>query len=72
MLILKIRTRVNIFVVMLTYMIPKYISEKTAPLGYTRKFVIESLDKIQYIEYYFEGQIIKRPPDKLNKHQKEI
>ena len=34
--------------------------------------VIESLDKIQYIEYHFEGQIIKRPPDKLNKHQKEI
>ncbi len=41
---------------MLTYMITKYISDKISHLGYTRKFAIESLDKIQYMKYLFKGK----------------
>jgi len=66
------RTRGHVFVVMLAYMILKYISDRIYSLGYTRKFAIESLDKIQYIEYNFKGQTIKVPPKKLSKHQQEI
>jgi len=66
------RTRGHVFVVMLAYMITKYISDRINNLGYTRKFAIDSLDKIQYIEYDFKGQIIKVPPKRLSKHQKEI
>jgi len=66
------RTRGHVFVVMLAYMITKYISDRIYNLGYTRKFAIDSLDKIQYIEYDFKGQTIKVPPKRLSKHQKEI
>ena len=66
------RTRGHVFVVMLAYMITKYISDRVFSLGYTRKFAIESLDKIQYIEYNFKGAKIKVPPKNLHKHQNEI
>lgn len=66
------RTRGHVFVVMLAYMITKYISDKISHLGYTRKFAIESLDKIQYIEYLFKGKKIKIRPTNLPKHTKEI
>jgi len=66
------RTRGHVFVVMLAYMITKYITDCVYSLGYTRKFAIESLDKIQYIKYDFKGQTIKVPPKKLSKHQEEI
>jgi len=66
------RTRGHVFVVMLAYMITKYISDRIYDLGYTRKFAIESLDKIQYIEYDFKEQIIKVSPKRLSRHQEEI
>jgi transposase len=66
------RTKGHVFVVMLAYMITKYISDKIASLNYTRKFAIESLDKIQYIEYDFKGTKIKVRPHNLSNHQKEI
>ncbi len=66
------RTRGHVFVVMLAYMITKYISDRIFSLGCTRKFAIESLDKIQYIEYNFKGAKIKVPPKNLTRHQNEI
>ena len=41
-------------------------------LDYTRKFAIESLDKIQYVEYNFKGKVIKVPTTNLPKHTNEI
>lgn len=66
------RTRGHVFVVMLAYMITKYISDKINHLGYTRKFAIESLDKIQYVEYVFKGKQIKIRPTNLPKHTQKI
>ena len=66
------RTRGHVFVVMLAYMITKYISDRVCNLGYTRKFAIESLDKIQNIEYNFKGSKIYVPPKCLPEHQKKI
>ncbi|MCK5777091.1 MAG: IS1634 family transposase [Bacteroidales bacterium] len=66
------RTKGHVFVVMLAYMIVKYLSDKIENLEYTRKFAIESLDKIQYIEYDFKGQKIKIKPKQLQPHQNEI
>jgi len=66
------RTRGHVFVVMLAYMVIKYISDKIQHLGYTRKFVIDSLDRIQYIEYVFKENIIKIKPTKLPQHTCQI
>jgi len=66
------KTRGHVFVVMLAYMITKYLSDKIKDLGYTRKFAIESLDKIQYIEYQFKGKTIKTKPSKLPEHTHQI
>lgn len=65
-------TKGHVFIVMLSYMITKYISDKIYDLGYTCKFAIESLDKIQFIEYDFKGKKIKIRPTNLQKHQEEI
>jgi len=53
-------------------MVTKYISDKIQHLEYTRKFAIESLDKIQYIEYIFKENIIKTKPSKLPQHTYQI
>ena len=66
------RTRGHVFVVMLAYMICKYLSDKIKPLGYTRKFAIESLDKIQYIEYEFKGRTLKTKTAKFPEHTGQI
>jgi transposase len=66
------RTRGHVFIVMLAYMVTKYISDKIQHLEYTRKFAIESLDKIQYIEYVFKENIIKIKPSKLPQHTYQI
>lgn len=66
------RTRGHVFVVMLAYMITKYISDKISHLNYTRKFAMDSLDKIQYVEYNFKGKTLKVPPVNLPKHTREI
>jgi len=41
-------------------------------LNYTRKFAIDSLDKIQHVEYNFKGKTLKVPPVNLSKHTREI
>ncbi len=66
------RTKGHVFVVMLAYMITKYITDKISDLDYTRKFAIETLDKIQYLEYNLKEQKIKIKPNNLKKHQTEI
>ena len=66
------RTRGHVFVVMLAYMITKYLSDKIQHLEYTRKFTIASLDKIQYIEYMFKGKVIKTKPTKFPKHTHQM
>ncbi len=66
------RTKGHVFVVMLAYMITKYISDKMEHLNYTRKFAIESLDRIQYVEYDFKGKKIKTRPAKFPQHTQEI
>ncbi len=66
------RTRGHVFVVMLAYMITKYISDKINHLNYTRAFAIESLDKIQYIEYNFKGKKLKLRPTNIPKHTQQI
>lgn len=66
------RTRGHVFIVMLAYMITKYISDKISHLDYTRKFAIESLDKIQYVEYLLKGKSIKIKPKNIPNHTREI
>ena len=66
------RTRGHVFVVMLAYMIIKYITDRLSGLDYTRNFIIESLDKIQCMEYQYEDKKIKIIPQKLLEHQDKI
>jgi len=68
----KARTRGHVLVAMLAYMIVKYITEELSELNYTRKFIIESLDKINYLQYEFEGKVIHMIPQNLLPHQTEI
>jgi len=46
--------------------------DKIYHLIYTRKFAIESLDKIQYVENNFKGKAIKVPPVNLPKPTNEL
>jgi transposase len=66
------QTRGHVFVVMLAYMISKYITDKTKELGFSRKFVLETLDKIHYVEHEFKGQVIKTVPKILSEEQTRI
>jgi transposase len=66
------RTEGHVFVVMLAYLIVKYLTDKCSSLNYTRKFIIESLDKINYLQYTNEGKTINIAPQHLLAHQKEI
>ncbi len=66
------RTRGHVFVAMLAYMVVKYITDKIADLKYTREFAIESLDKINYMKYTHEGEVLNIVPQNLLEHQKEI
>ena len=52
------RTRGHVFVAMLAYMIVKYITDSISELNYTRVFAIESLDKINYLEYTYQNNLI--------------
>jgi transposase len=65
-------TRGHVFVVMLAYMIIKYISDELKELNYTRKFIIESLDKIQLLKYEINGKEIAVIPSELLMHQQLI
>ena len=53
-------------------MIVKYITDKLERLNYTRQFIIESLDKIQYLEYRYEDKTVNVIPQKFLEHQKHI
>ena len=66
------QTRGHVFVAMLAYMIVKYITDKLEGLDYTRQFIIESLDKIQYLEYRHEDKTVNVIPQKFLEHQKHI
>ena len=66
------RTRGHVFVAMLAYMIVKYITDECATLNYTREFIIESLDKISYLQYTMEDKTVNVVPKNLLPHQKEM
>jgi len=66
------RTRGHVLVCMLAYIIVKHITDKTKKLGYTRKHIFESLDKITYTAYEFKKEKIKILPKKLLEHQDKI
>lgn len=66
------RTRGHVFVAMLAYMVVKYITDKLANLEYSRVFVIESLDKINYLEYTYKNKTLEVVPQNILEHQKQI
>lgn len=66
------RTKGHVLVAMLAYMIVKYITDELSTLNYTRKFIIESLDRINYLQYEFEGKSTRVLPQNLLPHQNKI
>lgn len=66
------QTRGHVFVVMLGYMIVKYITDKLSDLNYSRKWIIESLDKISYLKYSYEGKTQNLIPQNLPEYQQKI
>lgn len=65
-------TRGHVFVASLAYMIIKYISEATKELNHTTKFIFETLDKINYLQYTYEEKIIEIIPENLLPSQMKI
>lgn len=65
-------TRGHVLVASLAFMIIKYITDATKQLNYTKKFIIETLDKINYIQYTHEDKNIEILPKTLLKPQSEI
>jgi transposase len=65
-------TRGHVFVVMLAYMIVKYITDALSAESFTRKYIFESLDKINYLQYTHEGKQINIVPEKLLPDQQKI
>jgi len=67
------RTRGHVFVCMLAYKlifhIWKHFKEDRL---FTRQYILECLDKINYIEYQFKGGTIKQLPKILNEDQQII
>jgi transposase len=66
------RTNGHVFICMLSYMVLKHIWDKCRDAGYTLKYIIETLDKIQYVKYKFDEKIIKALPDELSETQNKI
>ena len=66
------RTRGHVFVCMLAYLIIKHIDHTTTSLGYTKLFTLQTLNSIQYRNYFFSKQTIKMLPTKLLQHQTRI
>lgn len=66
------RTKGHVFVVMLAYIIIKNITDKLSKLDYSREFIFESLDKINYLEYTHHDRTLNIIPTNLLPHQKEI
>lgn len=65
-------TRGHVFVAMLAYMIIKYITDALAGLNFSRKYIFESLDKINYLQYTYEEKIMNIVPENLLECQKKI
>lgn len=65
-------TRGHIFIASLAFMIIKHITNQTEELGYTKKFVFETLDKINYLQYTYENEKIEIIPQKLLEAQSKI
>jgi transposase len=66
------RTRGHVFVAMLAYLIVKYMTDILKPLNYTRAFIIDSLDKIHFINNKIDVHNVKMMPNKLLEHQQKI
>ncbi len=65
-------TRGHVFVVMLAYMIIKYITDKLQECNFSRKYIFECLDKINYIQYKYENKIINVTPKNISEDQNKI
>jgi transposase len=65
-------TKGHVFVVMLAYIIIKYISDELKELNYTRNHIFESLDKIQLSSYEINGKEINVIPKTLLEHQQKM
>ena len=65
-------TRGHVFVAMLAYIIIKYVTEALQELEMSRKHIFDVLDKINYLEYEFRGEVIKMLPKKLLPEQEAI
>lgn len=65
-------TKGHVFIASLAYMIIKYITDATAELGYSRKFIFETLDKINYLQYTYEGENIEILPKNFLPEQSKI
>lgn len=66
------RTRGHVFVCMLAYMIVKYMRDNLKILGFTEKFILDTLEKIEYTVYEIHNRRVKILPDELLPHQKSI
>jgi len=66
------RTRGHVFVCMLAYLILKYIDDLTSDLDLTRRFVVDTLNQISYINFTFGDQKIKALPNKFLPHQEQV
>jgi hypothetical protein len=54
------------------YLVVKYIWDNLKPLGYSEKFIFNTLEKIQYTTYTIHKQRVNLLPDILLPHQKLI
>ena len=66
------RTRGHVFVCMLAYTIVKYMRDNLKVLGFTEKFILDTLEKIEYTVYEIHNRRLKILPDELLPHQKSI
>ncbi|MEW6104609.1 MAG: IS1634 family transposase [bacterium] len=64
--------RGHVFVCMLAYKITHYIESKLKDSGYPLRYIIETLDKIQYRELIFKSHTLKKLPDILSEDQTAI
>lgn len=65
-------TRGHVFIVMLSYIIIKYIIDELKELNYTTDHIIESLDSINLLTVKIGEEEIKCLPNDLEKHQEAI
>lgn len=66
------RTRAHVFICMLSYMVVKYIWDRTKELEYTREFIFKTLDNIQYINYKIDETTLKLLPRTYQEAQQAI